>query len=99
MTAVADEQRPEFVLPENFRDVEALFASYTEAQRKITEQALEVKSLRADVARLESELAVARIELAQRPAQTVAVAGKPWRIEDQAALLVAAANQSNEEWR
>ena len=92
---VADTERPAG-LPENFRTVAALAETYGEAQRKITRQALELKSLRADVARLESEIAVARIELAQRPTQTDPVADEPWRIEDQAAWLVAAANRTGE---
>jgi hypothetical protein len=98
----ATEEPPEFVLPANFRrdtveaSLEAAVKSFLDSQRKITRQSLELKSLRADVARLESELAVARIELAQRPVQTETVAAEPWRIEDQAAWLVAAANQSRE---
>lgn len=59
-----DNQRPPW-LPENFDSPEALATSYTEAQRKITEQGNELSQLREDVESL-SELAAT---LQQQPQQ------------------------------
>ena len=57
--------RPEW-LPANFRDGEALLASYQESQRKITAQANVIKDLRDVAAAREEELVAMRDFLSHR---------------------------------
>lgn len=87
------EERPAW-LPENFRDGEALAASYVESQRKITDLSNSLKASRSQVALLENELADARANAGK--AQTLGGTAAPLSIEEQAAFLVASVNRSED---
>ena len=82
------ETRPKW-LPANFRDGEALLASYQESQRKITMQSEEIKELKALAVAREDELVAMRSFLSHRKPEPEPVVD----VNAQAAQIAAALNR------